>query len=125
MALTGLTILTLALALAMGLGFAMTAGGPSGLAGDPGSVGKIGGGGGGVISPTFVTVACGAFGLTWRTRWKLTRRPGRKRGIARQRWRPMRRNLRSALTKVIWRGIRSQARRLRAARRPRLRTEIR
>ena len=37
LAFTGLTILTVALAIAMGLGFAMTAGGPSGLAGDPGS----------------------------------------------------------------------------------------
>lgn len=84
----------------MGVGVAMTAGGPPGLAGDPGpGEGVVTGGG--VTSPVFVSVPGAALALTWSTRWKLTRWPGCKRGIARQRWRPMRRNLRSALTKVI------------------------
>jgi hypothetical protein len=101
-----LTILTTALALAMGLGVAMTAGGPPGLAGAPAGIAGICGAaggvtGGGVTSPVFVTLPCGASASTWSTRWKLTRWPGRKRGTVRQRWRPMRRNLRSALTKVI------------------------
>jgi hypothetical protein len=49
--LTRLRILTVALSIAMGLGLAMTAGGPNGLAGDPGSAGVGGVTGGGVTSP--------------------------------------------------------------------------
>src|SRR5215218_5844964 len=70
----------------MGLGVAMTAGGPPGLAGAPAGIAGICGAaggvtGGGVTSPVFVTLPCGASASTWSTRWKLTRWPGRKRWI--------------------------------------------
>ena len=58
-------------------------------------------------------------------RWKLTRWPGRRRGITRQRRRPMRRSLRLARTNLVRRGMRSQTWTLRSLRRPRLRAVIR
>ena len=52
----------------------------------------------GVMSAMFSSVPGAAFASTRSVTWKLTRWPARRRGITRQRRRPMRRSLRSALT---------------------------
>ena len=92
----------------------------------PGAAGRFGnsvfglvpepGGTPGVMSAVFVSVPGAAFGLTRTLRWKLTRWPGRRRGITRQRRRPMRRSLRLALTNLVRRGMRSQTWTLRSLR---------
>src|SRR4051794_9082146 len=98
------TILTMALALLIGATVAGTAGedgtSVTGARGEPGSSAP------GVRSAMFATLPGGVDASTASVRWKLTRCPGPRCAITRQRRRPMRRRLRSERTNVVRRGMR-------------------